>query len=216
MITLDSLSNNFLNQRWATVIGWGVIVLLCLMIIFASINQASALFSQDTAVTPTINKAQPRHTQTTQISTSQIARWQLFGKAEQITTTIQNTHLVLTAIFLSENPRLSTVVIAEKNKPEEVYALGAKLPGGDVLRKIYDDYIILLHNGRLVKMPLYTDKPEADNSNTTQANDLPNQYLLKNKENLEKIRAYYQNRAQKTRTQGSQRDRQPIINRSKN
>ncbi len=80
-------------------------------------------------------------------------------------------NLKLLGIIASSNPNIARAIIAAGGGQENYYAIGASLPGGAVIRAIYDDRVILEYNGRYeaLRMPkqilaIITPSPKKDKS----------------------------------------------------
>lgn len=57
-------------------------------------------------------------------------------------------NLRLVGIIASSNPNIARAIIIPGGGREAYYAIGASLPGGAIIRAIYDDRVIIEYNGR--------------------------------------------------------------------
>ena len=128
------------------------------------------------------------------LTVPEIAARNLFGRTDAATQPVAydapETHLRLTleGVFQAEIPEESAAIVAEPNKPGELYLVGGKLPGNVVLAEVHADRIVLRRGGAVetlrfsdepslltatnhdeppvaesVDMPLEEHPPEADN-----------------------------------------------------
>lgn len=63
--------------------------------------------------------------------------------------------LILRGVFASDDAAAAGAIIAERNGKESFYGVGDQLPGGAVLKTVYEDRIVLMRSGRLetLRMP---------------------------------------------------------------
>jgi len=87
--------------------------------------------------------------------TSAIAAWHLFGEpqvnaqqAQPIEAPETHLNLVLRGVLASDDQAHARAIIAEPDGNENYYAIGAALPGGAKLTRIYPDRVLLKRNGR--------------------------------------------------------------------
>lgn len=117
---------------------------------------------------------------------NQIAGLSLFGGETQAAAPYGSTsmmdapdtqlNLQLMGIIASSNPNIARAIIAANGGPEAYYAIGASLPGGAIIRAIYDDRVILEYNGRyealrLPKTILAVITPSAPKTSTQKNSD---------------------------------------------
>ena len=119
-----------------------------------------------------------------------IAQWHLFGAKPRgqpaapvavAPTRLPETklNLVLRGVYASENPQAAGAIISEPNGKQGFFRVGARLPGGAVLKEVHTDRIILERRGRLETLRLPEEKingaqragrqPPASFSRTTRA-----------------------------------------------
>ena len=65
----------------------------------------------------------------------------------------------LKGVFVSSSPAHSRALIVDGDSKEESYRIGESLPGGGIIKKINDTYIILLLNGELLHLLLNPEEP---------------------------------------------------------
>lgn len=98
-----------------------------------------------------------------------IAQWRLFGAKPRVQKTTPvavaptrlpetRLNLVLRGVYASENPRTAGAIISEPNGKQGFYRVGARLPGGAVLKEVHADRIILERSGRLETLRLPEEK----------------------------------------------------------
>lgn len=91
----------------------------------------------------------------------EIAQLHLFGNAvqqgEAQTPTVApetKLNLVLSGVIASNRAEDEVAIIGPRGGREQGYAIGDRLPGGAVLKEIYEDRVILQHAGRLETLTL--------------------------------------------------------------
>ncbi|MEJ2686042.1 MAG: type II secretion system protein GspC [Gammaproteobacteria bacterium] len=95
-----------------------------------------------------------------------IAQWHLFGEAaasaaassQPINAPETHLNLVLRGVLSSSDVAHARAIIADPNGNENYYAVGAELPGGAELTRIYPDRVILRRNGRYETLKLPKDE----------------------------------------------------------
>jgi len=101
-------------------------------------------------------------------SLEDVVGYELFGKAdaEQVvaaptTFDAPETRLKLTleGVFAADDdPALSSAIVAEQNRPGELYVIGAKMPGNAVLAEVHPDRIVL-RRGTTFETLRFSDEP---------------------------------------------------------
>ncbi len=71
--------------------------------------------------------------------------------------------LILKGVVSSDDMMDAWAIIADRMGNEDTYAIDAPLPGDAILKEIYSDRIILLHNGRLETLRLPKDELKGNN-----------------------------------------------------
>lgn len=95
-------------------------------------------------------------------TTTDIAAWHLFGEAvaELVNAPVQEVvpettlKLELRGILSSTEAALARAIIAELEREESSYAVGAAVPGGATLQEIRIDHVVLARGGRLETLRL--------------------------------------------------------------
>ncbi|MDH5257820.1 MAG: type II secretion system protein GspC [Gammaproteobacteria bacterium] len=72
--------------------------------------------------------------------------------------------LILKGVVASADMMDAWAIVADKMGNEDSYGIEAPLPGGAILKEIYSDRIILLHNGRMETLRLPKDELGSNNS----------------------------------------------------
>jgi len=114
---------------------------------------------------------------------AQIASWHLFGVVpieapkpvviapvvpqEAPDTTL---NLTLKGVVASHDMLSAWAIIADRSGNEDTYGINADLPGGAVLKEIYADRIILLHNGQFETLRLPEDNLPDNKRNNRNGN----------------------------------------------
>lgn len=110
----------------------------------------------------------------------EIANWHLFGDAsvvplapeapEMIPEDAPDTRLSLTLLGVIAGGDLNAwAIISDRSGNEETYGIDSPVPGGAVLKEIFADRVILLHNGRLETLRLPQDMVDTGSMEPRQA-----------------------------------------------
>ena len=141
-----------------------------ILIIFIAFMLASTLwYFIDGPSAKSVTKFEKRARQATRSSLSieQIAAMNLFGKATDIPSTVEPSafdapetrlRLTLEGVFQADNAEHSAAIVAEQNKPGELYLVGDNLPGNAVLAEVYSDRIVL-RRGAVFETLRFSDEP---------------------------------------------------------
>jgi general secretion pathway protein C len=98
------------------------------------------------------------------LSVAEIAARNLFGQARAVAAPAAfdapetRLRLTLEGIFQAEQPDESAAIVAEPNKPGELFLVGGKLPGNVTLAEVHADRIVLRRNGVLETLR-FSDEP---------------------------------------------------------
>ena len=61
-------------------------------------------------------------------------------------------NLELQGVFIAEDEKSSTAIVAEKNKIGELFQIGDKLPGNAILSEVFEDHILIRRGARVEKL----------------------------------------------------------------
>ena len=95
--------------------------------------------------------------------TFKVSSLELFGRLEVADTLPQaldapetKLNLELQGIFIAQDVKLSTAIVAQKNKTGELFAIGDKLPGNATLAAVFEDHVLIRRGTRIEKL-LFSD-----------------------------------------------------------
>ena len=95
--------------------------------------------------------------------TFKVSSLELFGRLEVADTLPQaidapetKLNLELQGIFIAQDAKLSTAIVAQKNKTGELFAIGDKLPGNATLAAVFEDHVLIRRGTRMEKL-LFSD-----------------------------------------------------------
>ena len=95
--------------------------------------------------------------------TFKVSSLELFGRLEVADTLPQaldapetKLNLELQGIFIAQDAKLSTAIVAQKNKTGELFAIGDKLPGTSTLAGVFEDHVLIRRGTRIEKL-LFSD-----------------------------------------------------------
>ncbi len=157
-----------------------LILLLWLAYVLADLTWRLMPGPQQEAPPPLAGNVAPAATQSTPAGRWNIAQWHLFGtkpriqkptpvaaRPERLPETRLN--LVLRGVYASEDPRAAGAILSEPSGKQGFYRVGARLPGGAVLKEVHADHIILERRGRLETLRLPKEKINGAQRNGRQA-----------------------------------------------
>lgn len=136
-----------------------------LLIVLMSLTVANtALFFMETMNSPDIiPDSTPASTSTITQPTFKVSSLELFGKLESADIVPQTIdapetklNLELQGIFITEDAKFSTAIVAKKNKVGELFAIGDKLPGNAILAAVLEDHVLIRRGTRMEKL-LFSD-----------------------------------------------------------
>lgn len=136
-----------------------------LLIVLMSLTVANtALFFMETMNSPDIiADSTPASTSTITQPTFKVSSLELFGKLESADIVPQTIdapetklNLELQGIFITEDAKFSTAIVAKKNKVGELFAIGDKLPGNAILAAVLEDHVLIRRGTRMEKL-LFSD-----------------------------------------------------------
>ena len=144
-----------------------------------------------------------------QKTTYKVSNLELFGQMQDAGTVPEGIdapktklNLELQGIFISEDERRSTAIVAEKGKTGELFEIGDRLPGNATLAAVHEDHVLLRRGSKMEKL-LFSDTKfqlVSTNRQGTSAKEPTNTRNSKRK-NLEQIRDRIRNKATKTEPQ---------------
>ena len=95
--------------------------------------------------------------------TFKVSSLELFGRLEvadplpqSIDAPETKLNLELQGIFIAQDAKLSTAIVAQKNKTGELFAIGDKLPGNATLAAVFEDHVLIRRGTRVEKL-LFSD-----------------------------------------------------------
>ena len=136
-----------------------------LLIVLMSLTVANtALFFMETMNSPSIiPDSTPASTSLITQPTFKVSNLELFGRLESLDIVPQTIdapetklNLELQGIFITEDAKFSTAIVAEKNKTGELFAIGDKLPGNARLAAVLEDHVLIRRGTRMEKL-LFSD-----------------------------------------------------------
>lgn len=140
-----------------------------------------------------------------------IADFNLFGVAEQkaisadVDAPETRLNLQLKGVFTAGNEAESTAIVAESNKPGELYRIGDRLPGNAILSAVHDDHILFKRGSRFEKLKFSEQAFQAtavETSPRTSPRAKPQRRDRRSSERLRQSRAL---KAQQQRKRSTQR-----------
>jgi general secretion pathway protein C len=140
-----------------------------------------------------------------------IADFNLFGVAEQKTIAAPvdapetKLNLELTGVFTAENKAESTAIVAESNKPGELYHIGDRLPGNAILSAVFDDHILFKRGSRLEKLKFSEKAFQATAVEPVTSKRPSTRPQRRDARSSERLRQSRQRKAQQQRQRSTQR-----------
>lgn len=140
---------------------WLINTLLVILLINTIATITLQWLNADDKPRPTATAAPPAPAVVKRQQAVEIAQLHLFGNAvqqanAQAPTVAPETklNLVLSGVIASKRIEDEAAIIGPRGGREQGYAIGDSLPGGAVLKEIYEDRVILQHAGRLETLTL--------------------------------------------------------------
>jgi general secretion pathway protein C len=136
-----------------------------LLIVLMSLTVArTVLFFMENMTRPAIIlNSKPANSSAITQPTFRVSSLELFGRLEVADTLPQaidapetKLNLELQGIFIAQNVKLSTAIVAQKNKTGELFAIGDRLPGNATLAAVFEDHVLIRRGTRMEKL-LFTD-----------------------------------------------------------
>jgi len=142
-------------------------VLLVIMIASAAADMSWLILTPDSKHSRSqSSRQQTKTSNVSQVRLNSVASLHLFGEAGKVETVISDApidapkttlKLVLRGIFSHSDQNLAMAIIADAGGKEKLYRVGAEVPGGAKVHKIYPDKVILERNGQLEALELPRD-----------------------------------------------------------
>jgi general secretion pathway protein C len=136
-----------------------------LLIVLMSLTVANTvLFFMETMTTPgIIPDARPVTARAATKPMFKVSNLELFGKLGEADVVVEaidapktKLNLELQGIFIAEDAKFSTAIVAEKNKTGELFAIGDRLPGNATLSAVFEDHVLIRRGTRMEKL-LFSD-----------------------------------------------------------
>jgi general secretion pathway protein C len=136
-----------------------------LLIVFMSLTVANTvLFFMEIKTTPGIvTNSKPTTNRAITQATFKVSKLELFGSLEEANVVPQaidapatKLNLELQGIFIAEDAKFSTAIVAEKNKAGELFSIGDRLPGNATLASVFEDHVLIRRGTRMEKL-LFSD-----------------------------------------------------------
>jgi general secretion pathway protein C len=136
-----------------------------LLIVLMSLTIANtALFFMETVNSPDIiPDSAPAGTSVITQPSFKVSSLELFGRLESVDIVPQTIdapetklNLELQGIFITEDAKFSTAIVAKKGKIGELFAIGDKLPGNAILAAVFEDHVLIRRGTKMEKL-LYSD-----------------------------------------------------------
>jgi len=153
--SLSEWFETLIPYRWHLRLALSVAVLLGIFCLASAAKQVeffAATFNDTTVPSelPDNSKMDPIAKPAMSLSSAR----NLFGKYQATPSTVTDSDLQLNGVIMSDDPTDRVAIIAEKRKPEEIYRLNDKLPGGAILKEVHTDHVIISINSRLETLML--------------------------------------------------------------
>jgi len=136
-----------------------------LLIVLMSLTIAhTVLFFMETMSHPAlILDSTPASSSAITQPTFRVSSLELFGRLEVADTLPRaidapetKLNLELQGIFIAQDVKLSTAIVAQKNKTGELFAIGDRLPGNVTLAAVFEDHVLIRRGTRMEKL-LFSD-----------------------------------------------------------
>ena len=136
-----------------------------LLIVLMSLTIANtALFFMETVNSPDIiPDSAPAGTSVITQPSFKVSSLELFGRLESVDIVAQTIdapetklNLELQGIFITEDAKFSTAIVAKKGKIGELFAIGDKLPGNAILAAVLEDHVLIRRGTKMEKL-LFSD-----------------------------------------------------------
>jgi len=137
-----------------------------LLIVLMSLSVANTvLFVMETTNPPGATPIRAVNSLVTVVPTYKVSNLELFGKTEEAGTVPEaidapetKLNLELQGVFIAEDAKYSTAIVAEKNKSGELVQIGDRLPGNATLAAVFMDHVLIRRGSRMEKL-MFSDSP---------------------------------------------------------
>lgn len=137
-----------------------------LLIVLMSLSVANTvLFVMETMNPPGATPIRAVNSLATAAPTYKVSNLELFGKTEEAGTVPEaidapetKLNLELQGVFIAEDAKYSTAIVAEKNKSGELFQIGDRLPGNATLAAVFMDHVLIRRGSRMEKL-MFSDSP---------------------------------------------------------
>jgi general secretion pathway protein C len=178
------------------------------LIVLMSLSVANSVLFVLEAMNPAeILSTNPRLSKRKNNPVFKVSNLELFGSAEVESAPVvvnapeTKLNLELQGVFIAEDGKSSTAIVAEKNKTGELYAIGDKLPGNATLASVFQDHVLLKRGTKMEKL-MFSDSAfrSPATGSTPRSNRSTNRGTTtaveptKNRSDLERIRDRIRNR----------------------
>lgn len=185
-----------------------------LLIVLMSLTVANTvLFFMETMSAPAIiPDSKPATTRAITQPAFKVSNLELFGRLEESAVVAQTIdapetklNLELQGIFIAEDEKFSSAIVAEKNKTGELFAIGDRLPGNATLAAVFEDHVLIRRGTRMEKL-LFSDTKFQFISDETPPGKAPRSargISGATRSNLENIRSRIRNKTGPNKTPSS-------------
>jgi len=137
-----------------------------LLIVLMSLSVANTvLFVMETMNPPGTTPIRAVNSLANVAPSYKVSNLELFGKTEEAGTVPESIdapetklNLELQGVFISDDAKYSTAIVAEKNKPGELFQIGDRLPGNATLAAVFMDHVLIRRGSRMEKL-MFSDSP---------------------------------------------------------
>ncbi len=137
-----------------------------LLIVLMSLSVANTvLFVMETTNPPGATPIRAVNSLVAVVPTYKVSNLELFGKTEEAGTVPEaidapetKLNLELQGVFIAEDAKYSTAIVAEKNKSGELVQIGDRLPGNATLAAVFMDHVLIRRGSRMEKL-MFSDSP---------------------------------------------------------
>lgn len=180
----------------------------------------AVLFFMETMNAPgIITDSTPTTTTAVTKPTFKVSNLELFGKLQEADVVAQaidapetKLNLELQGIFIAEEAKFSTAIVAEKNKTGELFVIGDRLPGNATLAAVFEDHVLIRRGTRMEKLLFSDTRFQFVSDEQPKSTSPPPRAGLSGatRSNLENVRDRIRNTNEATNTSTSSSPNSPI------